>query len=604
MERKFEVLRRYFGYSVFRRGQEEIVDALHGGRDVLCVMPTGAGKSICYQVPALLLPGITLVVSPLISLMQDQVEALHQNGIRAAFLNSSLSPQVYGQTLYDIEDGLYKLVYVTPERLSTEGFRAVCAKLDISLVAVDEAHCVSQWGQDFRPEYLKIADFIATLKRRPTVGAFTATATQSVRMDIARLLELRDPVRVTTGFDRPNLYFGVQMPNSKPSALVHLIEERRQKCGIVYCATRRAVEEVTERLADKGFAVTRYHAGLSEEERRRNQEDFLYDRKTVMVATNAFGMGIDKSNVSYVIHYNMPKNIESYYQEAGRAGRDGSQAECILLFGQKDVQINRYLIENSDPNPDLDPDMQEAIVQRDLDRLRKMEYYCLTQDCLRAYILKYFGEETEKTCANCSNCAGGSVLADATVQAQQILSCVVRCGQRFENGMIVDVLRGIRNDRVRQNGFEALSTFGLMKGMREWEVRRMIDALLVQGYLQQTDGEYPVLRLTAAARDVLLGKKKVEMRVTAVQTINPERTGEAEPDEALFARLKALRQKLAMRASVPAYVIFTDASLRQMSAEKPETAQQLLQISGVGDKKCEKYGETFLREIRAYQNGE
>lgn len=602
MERKTEILRRFFGYTAFRHGQEEIVDALCAGRDVLCVMPTGAGKSICYQVPALLMPGITLVVSPLISLMKDQVEALNQNGVPAAFLNSSLSAQEYGQTLYDIEDGRYKLLYVAPERLSAEGFRALCERLNISMIAVDEAHCVSQWGQDFRPEYLKIAAFVETLPKRPVIGAFTATATKTVRQDIADLLGLRSPVRITTGFDRPNLYLGVEMPNSKPLALLRLIGERKGKCGIVYCATRRAVEETDELLREKGILSTRYHAGLSEGERRKNQEDFIYDRKHVMVATNAFGMGIDKSNVSFVIHYNMPKNIESYYQEAGRAGRDGGPAECILLFGRKDVQINRYLIENSEPNPDLDPDTQDAIIQRDLERLRRMEHYCLTQDCLRAYILKYFGEETQENCANCSSCAAGSALIDATVQAQQVLSCTVRCGQRFGSGMIVDVLRGVQNERVMQLGFDRLSTFGLMKEKTVWEVRRAIDALLVQGYLQQTDGDRPVLQITAAARELLLGKKSFEMRVPVAPVTVTADKSDLMPDEALFAKLKKLRQKLAIRASVPAYVVFTDATLRQMSAEKPQDLQQLLQISGVGEKKAEKYGKAFLKEIAAHIN--
>lgn len=600
MKRKYDILRRFFGYTEFRRGQEEIVDALCSGRDTLCVMPTGAGKSICYQVPALLLPGVTLVISPLISLMKDQVEALNQNGVRAVFLNSSLSRWEYGQALQDIEDGIFKLIYVAPERLSAEGFRSVCEKLNISLVAVDEAHCVSQWGQDFRPEYLKIAEFVLSLKTRPAVGAFTATATKPVRKDIAALLQLRDPVCITTGFDRPNLYFGVQTPNSKPITLLRLLEERPGKCGIVYCSTRRAVEEVDELLRDKGIASTRYHAGLPEGERRRNQEDFIYDRKSVMVATNAFGMGIDKSNVSFVIHYNMPKNLESYYQEAGRAGRDGSPAECILLYGKKDVQTNRWLIENSDPNPDLDPDTQEAIVQRDLQRLRLMEFYCLTQDCLRAYILNYFGEAAEERCENCSSCAAGSALVDATVQAQQVLSCVARCGQRFGSGMIVDVLRGRQNEKVLQNRFDKLSTYGLMKENTEWEVRRVLDALLVQGYLRQTDDKYPVVKLTAAARNILLGQKKFEMRVPVAPDKSKTRNEEAEPDMELFTRLKKLRQKLAARASVPAYVVFTDATLREMCAQKPETERQLLQISGIGEKKAEKYGKVFLDEIKAY----
>ncbi|MGN0478174.1 MAG: RecQ family ATP-dependent DNA helicase, partial [Hominenteromicrobium sp.] len=391
MEAKERILRRYFGYTAFRRGQEEIVDALLDGRDVLCVMPTGAGKSICYQVPALLLPGVALVISPLISLMQDQVEALVQAGVTAAFLNSTLTPVQFRRALHNMERGQYKIVYIAPERLLTEDFNAAVCHMEISLVAVDEAHCVSQWGQDFRPDYLNISRFIGTLKKRPAVGAFTATATKAVRGDIAELLQLQNPLSVTTSFDRPNLYFSVQKPHSKPLALLELLEARSGKSGIVYCATRRTVEEVEALLNDKGIAAARYHAGLPEEERRRNQTDFVYDRKTVMVATNAFGMGIDKSNVSFVIHYNMPKNLESYYQEAGRAGRDGSPAECILLYSPQDVRINRFLIENSDPNPELDPDTQEAVLKREYERLKYMTFYCTTTDCLRAFILRYFG---------------------------------------------------------------------------------------------------------------------------------------------------------------------------------------------------------------------
>ena len=599
---KKEALRRFFGYTSFRSGQEEIIDALLGGRDVSCVMPTGAGKSVCYQIPALLLPGLTLVISPLISLMQDQVEALNQNGIPAAFLNSSLSPQVYGQTLSDMENGCYKLIYVAPERLSTEGFRAVCAKLPISLIAVDEAHCVSQWGQDFRPEYRRIAEFVSFLPQRPVIGAFTATATKAVRRDIASLLELKSPVQVTTGFDRPNLYFAVETPNSKPLRLLQLLDERREKSGIVYCLTRRTVEEVEALLRDKGIRATRYHAGLTEEERRQNQEDFIFDRKPVMVATNAFGMGIDKSNVSFVIHYNMPKNLESYYQEAGRAGRDGTPAECILLFGAKDVHTNRWMIENSDPNPNLDPDTQDAVFRRDLDRLRKMEFYCLTQDCLRGYILHYFGEKAQVQCGNCSSCAAGSALADMTVEAQQALSCVVRCGQHFGSGMIIDVLRGVETERVAENGFQKLSTYGLMRGQAVAEVRRLLDALRMQGYLKQTDGERPVLRLTPEAKSILTGGKKFEMRVPVAPEKPKKRTADGldTADEALFERLRKLRAKLASRASVPAYVVFTDATLRELSAVKPQTEQELLRVSGVGEKKAARYGKAFLEEIRAY----
>ena len=600
-EKKCEVLRRYFGYTAFRNGQETIVDALLAGRDALCVMPTGAGKSICYQIPALLLPGVTLVISPLISLMQDQVESLTQAGVRAAYLNSTLTPAQYARALRNMAEGAYKIVYVAPERLSTEGFRAVCEKLPISLVAVDEAHCVSQWGQDFRPDYLRIAAFVDALASRPVVGAFTATATKAVRADMASLLALQDPVCVTTGFDRPNLYFGVQTPHSKPLALLELLEARRDRCGIVYCATRKAVEEVEALLRDKGFSATRYHAGLSEAERRRNQEDFVFDRKSVMVATNAFGMGIDKSNVSFVIHYNMPKNIESYYQEAGRAGRDGSPADCILLYSPQDVRTNRFLIENSEPNPALDAETQEAVQKREYERLRQMTFYCTTTDCLRAFILRYFGEQTAEYCGNCSSCAAGSAVVDASVPAQQVLSCVARTGQRFGRGMISDILRGSESEKILRAGLEKQSTYGLMRDRKDWEVRRLLDALLVQGVLVQTEGQYPSLRLAPAARGILLGERKFEMRVpVAPEKPKAAQAGEAEPDMELFGLLKKLRGRLAATAGVPAYVVFTDAALRDMCARKPQTEQEFLKVSGVGERKAARYGQVFLEEIRRY----
>ena len=600
-EKKYEVLRRYFGYTAFRNGQETIVDALLAGRDALCVMPTGAGKSICYQIPALLLPGITLVISPLISLMQDQVESLTQAGVRAAYLNSTLTPAQYARALRNMAEGAYKIVYVAPERLSTEGFRSVCEKLPISLVAVDEAHCVSQWGQDFRPDYLRIAAFVDALASRPAVGAFTATATKAVRADMASLLALQDPVCVTTGFDRPNLYFGVQTPHSKPLALLELLEARRDRCGIVYCATRKAVEEVEALLRDKGFSATRYHAGLSEAERRRNQEDFVFDRKSVMVATNAFGMGIDKSNVSFVIHYNMPKNIESYYQEAGRAGRDGSPADCILLYSPQDVRTNRFLIENSEPNPALDAETQEAVQKREYERLRQMTFYCTTTDCLRAFILRYFGEQTAEYCGNCSSCAAGSAVVDASAPAQQVLSCVARTGQRFGRGMISDILRGSESEKILRAGLEKQSTYGLMRDRKDWEVRRLLDALLVQGVLVQTEGQYPSLRLAPAARGILLGERKFEMRVpVAPEKPKAAQAGEPEPDMELFGLLKKLRGRLAATAGVPAYVVFTDAALRDMCARKPQTEQEFLKVSGVGERKAARYGQVFLEEIRRY----
>ena len=593
-----ETLRKYFGHEAFRPGQEVMVNALTHHRDALGVMPTGAGKSMCYQVPALMLPGVSIVISPLISLMADQVAALKSAGVPAAYLNSSLTPRQMELAMQRARQGAYKIIYVAPERLETPSFQAMAQSMPISLLAVDEAHCVSQWGQDFRPVYLRIADFVDSLPTRPVMGAFTATATERVRQDIIRLLRLQNPETVTTGFDRPNLYFEVIRPKNRDAALMDILRRKRGESGIVYCATRKAVEQVCDNLIRAGIDATRYHAGLSDEERKENQEKFQYDTCPVMVATNAFGMGIDKSNVSFVIHYNMPKNLESYYQEAGRAGRDGSPAECILLYSPQDVRTNRYLIENSDPNPDLDFETQEKLIQREYDRLRKMTYYCTTADCLRAFILKYFGEPAEEYCGNCSSCAGGSVLVEATVEAQQVLSCVARTGQRLGINMICDILRGSENERVLQMNLQTQSTYGLMREKPIFEIKRIIDALLMQELLIQTDGQYPVLKLTQNARPVLLGEKSFEMRIPVPRekAKKPDKAaGDADPE--LFARLKKLRAALAAKASVPAYVVFTDATLRDMCAKMPTDEQELLQVSGVGERKAHRYGKAFLEEI-------
>ena len=431
MNEKLAVLKEYFGHSEFRQGQEKIVDCLLSGKDALCIMPTGAGKSICYQVPALVFDGVTLVISPLISLMKDQVTSLVQSGISAAYINSSLNQAQYFRVLENASLGKYKIIYVAPERLVVPEFTELCYKIKISMVAVDEAHCVSQWGQDFRPSYLKIVEFIESLPCRPVVGAFTATATKAVKEDILKILKLNKPLVVTTGFNRRNLFFSVMKPKNKDTTLIDLIKERSEKSGIVYCSTRKAVEEVCELINQNGFSATRYHAGLSENERKENQEDFVFDRKQIMVATNAFGMGIDKSNVSYVIHYNMPKNIESYYQEAGRAGRDGSQADCILLYSPQDVFTNRFLIEKSEDNPELTEEEQYMVREKDFERLKQMTFYCTTNDCLRKFILKYFGDKTENYCGKCSNCLTQFETLDITVDTQKILSCIIKTGQRY-----------------------------------------------------------------------------------------------------------------------------------------------------------------------------
>ena len=601
--RKYEILKEYFGHDDFRSGQEEIIDSLSSGRDAVCIMPTGAGKSMCYQIPAMLLPGVTLVISPLISLMRDQVTSLVGSGVRAAYINSTLTMTQYTKVLSLMEQGRYKLVYVAPERLESEGFIEVCKRMDISMVAVDEAHCVSHWGQDFRPSYLKIERFISELSKRPVVGAFTATATENVRNDIVRLLSLQNPVCVTTGFDRPNLFFSVISPTTKSAKLLELVRERQSLSGIIYCSTRLAVENVCDLLNDNGFRAVRYHAGLDESERRRSQDDFVYDRVSVMVATNAFGMGIDKSNVSYIIHYNMPKDLESYYQEAGRAGRDGSEAECILMYEPKDVRTAKFLIENSEPNEQLSEQERRELRLRDEMRLKYMVVYSTTNDCLRSFMLGYFGEKHTGACGKCSNCLLHYELRDITVDAQKILSCVVRTRQRFGVKMICDILRGSENARIKSLGLDRLSTYGLMKEQSESAVRSKINELLSKEYLQQSGGEYPVLQLTHRSGAVLRGEETIETKV--LKDERASKPGKTE-DGALFAKLKALRKSLAEKAGVPAYVVFTDASLRDMAMKKPVTRSEFAGVNGVGQAKLERFGEIFMQEIRRYaeENGE
>ncbi|MFZ3131238.1 MAG: DNA helicase RecQ, partial [Desulfosporosinus sp.] len=486
------ILKKYFGHTQFRSGQSELIDSILAGKDVLSIMPTGAGKSICYQVPALMFEGITLVISPLISLMKDQVNALVQSGVRAAYLNSSLTAGQYTEVFRRALNGQYEIIYIAPERLAVDEFIRFAEQTKIAMVTIDEAHCVSQWGQDFRPDYLKIVEFIERLSYRPVVGAFTATATKEVREDIAYILRLKDPLVVATGFDRKNLYFGVQKPQNKFSALLQILKQNKEKSGIIYCSTRKTVETVCADLKRNGFPATRYHAGLSDMERNTNQDDFLYDRQPLMVATNAFGMGIDKSNVSFVVHYNMPKNLESYYQEAGRAGRDGEPAQCILLYSGQDVRTNQFLIDNSEANPDLPTEMREEVRKRDRERLKLMTFYCTTSDCLRQYILKYFGESSANYCGNCSNCNTNFETVDITVEAQKIISCVYRVAQQhrsFGKTMISDILHGSKNEKIQRFKLDALSTYGIMSGIPVHRIRSILDFLLENGFLVLTDDE-------------------------------------------------------------------------------------------------------------------
>lgn len=601
MSDKLSVLKDYFGHDSFRDGQEQIVDALLDGRDALCIMPTGAGKSMCYQIPALLFDGVTIVVSPLISLMKDQVGSLVQSGVPAAYINSSLSYPQFLRVLSNVEHGKYKIIYVAPERLLTDGFLDTCKKIKISMVAVDEAHCVSQWGQDFRPSYLKIISFVESPANRPIVGAFTATATNDVKEDIKKILRLENPFEITTGFDRPNLFFGVIKSSSKDEKLIDLIRERGDRSGIVYCATRKNVESVCELLCDNGFSAARYHAGLDEYERRKNQEDFVFDRKNIMVATNAFGMGIDKSNVTYVIHYNMPKNIESYYQEAGRAGRDGSEADCILLYSPKDVRLNRFMIENSEGNDELTIEENEQIRERDFERLKYMTFYSTTNDCLRGFILRYFGGEKKAYCGKCSNCLSVHKLVDVTIDAQKIMSCIARTGQRYGKTVICDVLKGSKSEKILKAELNNQSTYGIMKEVTARHIFGTIDFLAEKEYIS-SDNETEVLKLLPKSRDVLFGRerlvmKKVENSEKVVKTHRPEVPVNSE----LLDALKALRKSIASKKSVPAYVIFTDATLIDMCKKCPETPDEMLEVSGVGRTKLEKFGKQFLEEIAKFR---
>ncbi|MBR4095964.1 MAG: DNA helicase RecQ [Oscillospiraceae bacterium] len=603
---KYGVLSEYFGHTEFRNGQEEIIDNILSGRDVLGIMPTGAGKSVCYQVPALLFDGITIVISPLISLMSDQVSALVQSGVKAAYINSSLTFPQYREVFRRARMGMYKIIYVAPERLTTDEFISFAESTKISMVTVDEAHCVSQWGQDFRPSYLKIVEFIERLSYRPIVSAFTATATTEVKEDICNILRLNTPFTITTGFDRKNLYFGVRHPKDKYEELKQILDDNNGKSGIVYCITRKTVEEVCEKLCDDGYSATRYHAGLEDEERRANQEDFICDKSTVMVATNAFGMGIDKSNVSFVIHYNMPKNIEGYYQEAGRAGRDGEPAECVLLYSGRDVQTNRFLIEKSnEENTEMTEKMRKAVQEKDLERLKAMTFYCNTTGCLREYILRYFGERSPAYCGNCSTCNTNFETVDITTEAQKIVSCVYRVqhsGRSFGRAMIADILKGSANKRIAQFGLDKLPTYGIMPTFTQVKILKIMDYLIENEWLA-VEGEFSVVATTTKSAEIVRDRIKVEMKLekeseTAVSIKTA--TVDYGVDMGLFAELKKLRSSFAAELHVPAYIIFADAALKDMCRKLPETQAEFLAVAGVGKRKAESYGEAFCTLISNY----
>lgn len=615
---KLNTLKKYFGYSAFREGQEALIDNILQGRDVLGIMPTGAGKSICYQIPALLLSGITLVISPLISLMKDQVHALNQAGIHAAYINSSLNESQISKALRLAAAGQYKIIYVAPERLETYEFLQFARQAVISMVTVDEAHCISQWGQDFRPSYLKIVQFIKRLEKRPVITAFTATATENVKEDIVCVLGLNDPYVLVTGFDRKNLYFAVETPTGKDRYVLQYIGEHESDSGIIYCATRKNVDTLYDKLRAEGIAVTKYHAGLSGEERRQNQEDFIYDKNPVMIATNAFGMGIDKSNVRYVIHYNMPQSLENYYQEAGRAGRDGERAECILLYSAQDVMINRFLLDNKEQKGEYTREETEAIAERDEERLRMMIYYCLTTDCLREYILHYFGEQGAGHCGNCRNCQREYDKIDVTDAAVKIITGIKEVRQRYGINVIAGMLAGENRAKLREYGVSAYESFGSLSGMREVEIKEIINQMLVQNLLLMTNDKYAILKITSEADAVTDGDMHVILRkarrdpAQEAERNRRKKSGKAKARKSdilnsrgleLFEQLRMLRTEIAREENVPPYIIFSDKTLVDMCVRVPLNRADMLEVSGVGENKYERYGERFLSAITDYTGG-
>lgn len=597
------LLKQYFGYTSFRPGQHEVIQTLLDGRDCLAIMPTGAGKSICFQLPALMMPGVTLVISPLISLMKDQVDSLVNQEIPATYINSQCTFEEAKARFAAIRAGRVKLVYISPERLENEFFTSFMQSLPISMFIIDEAHCVSQWGHDFRPSYCAIKDWIAALPRRPVVGAFTATATEKVKEDMMTLLGLEKERIFIGGFDRPNLYFRVVRTNRKLDFALAYVQQHQEDSGIIYAATRKEVDRVYEELTRRGIRAGRYHAGLSDDVRRTMQDAFTYDRLQVIVATNAFGMGIDKSNVRYVIHYQMPKNIESYYQEAGRAGRDGAPGECILLFSRQDIMIQKFLIEQSVHDP-----QQQAVEFR---LLNAMVRYCEGNHCLRHYILTYFGEHPSwQRCEKCGNCDQETVEEDMTEQVRSICLCVDELKGRFGMTMVCDILKGSQNAKVRRYGFENNSAFGMLGDFTLSEVRDMVRQCIDDGYLDQSDGKYPVVSLTADGRQALSGSRRiVQQKVVAANPV-PElpkrqqkrRAGAIDEDalRPLFDTLRAVRLELAKDEHIPPFVIFSDATLWDMAALKPDSLDAMSQIKGVGSFKLHKYGRQFVGAIQSY----
>lgn len=602
-----EALKVLFGYDSFRPGQKAVIDSILAGRDAFAVMPTGAGKSVCYQIPAMLLPGITLVISPLISLMQDQVKALNEAGVSAAFINSSLSENAFYETIKKARQGLYKIIYVAPERLVTEGFLELAKSVPISMVTVDEAHCISQWGQDFRPSYMKIVEFVSRLEKRPVISAFTATATETVREDIVCTLGLHNPFILVNGFDRENLFFQVEKPKNKEQYILDYISEHPGDSGIIYCATRKNVDSVYDLLKSRGVSVAKYHAGMGAAERKKMQDDFVFDYTGIVVATNAFGMGIDKSNVRFVIHYNMPQSMENYYQEAGRAGRDGLDAKCILLFSPQDIMINRFLLDHKEM-PEMDPADWETVKERDAKRLQSMERYCYTTECLRNYILKYFGENPEKPCEDCGNCLHEFETLDMTEAAKKIINCVYEAKGRYGKGIIIDTVTGAKTARLEEIGAVKYKSYGVLAAIKKNLLKRLMEQMVLEGYL--VVGDYQVMKLgdisglknpEATVLVKITEEDKLPERSAKTKKISKGMESLTSAGFKLFHKLKELRLEIAREENMPPYIIFSDKTLIDMAAKVPVSQREMLRVSGVGEYKFAKYGERFLGVIEKFK---